>query len=86
MADLVRAMREKGQPAGEDVIRAIVKGAGYRWRKARIVLTSNDPDFSQKLQRIRSILADLKAAGCVPVGRYQPRADMSSFAARRRGA
>ncbi|WP_245321312.1 hypothetical protein [Bradyrhizobium sp. NAS96.2] len=61
MADLVRAMREEGQPACEDVIRAIVKGAGYRWRKARIVLTSNDPDFSQKFQRIRSILADLKA-------------------------
>lgn len=61
MADLVRTMHETGQPACEDVIRAIVKAAGYRWRKARIVLTSNDSDFSQKLQRIRSILADLKA-------------------------
>ncbi|WP_225712435.1 hypothetical protein [Bradyrhizobium semiaridum] len=61
IADLVRAMHEKRQPACEAVIRAIVKGAGYRWRKARIVLTSNDPDFSQKLQRIRCILTDLKA-------------------------
>ncbi|QOZ35931.1 IS630 family transposase [Bradyrhizobium sp. CCBAU 53421] len=61
MADLVRAMHEAGQPACEDVIRAIVKGAGYRWRKARIVLTSNDPEFSHKLERISSILADLKA-------------------------
>ncbi|WP_083841359.1 IS630 family transposase [Bradyrhizobium sp. STM 3843] len=60
MADLVRAMNETGQPACEEVIRAIVKRAGYRWRKARIVLTSNDPEFSHKLHRIRSILADLK--------------------------
>jgi hypothetical protein len=55
------AMNETGQPACEEVIRVIVKRAGYRWRKARIVLTSNDPEFSHKLQRIRSILADLKA-------------------------
>ncbi|MDH2384272.1 IS630 family transposase [Bradyrhizobium sp. CER78] len=61
MADLVRAMHKTGQPACEDVIRTIVKDAGYRWRKARMVLTSNDPEFSDKLQRIRSILADLKA-------------------------
>jgi transposase len=61
MADLVRVMKETGEPACEEVIRTIVKRAGYRWRKARIVLTSNDPEFSQKLQRIRSILADLKA-------------------------
>ena len=54
-------MNETGQPACEEVIRVIVKRAGYRWRKARIVLTSNDPEFSHKLQRIRSILADLKA-------------------------
>jgi transposase len=60
MADLVRVMKETGQPAGEGVIRTIVKRAGYRWRKARIVLTSNDPEFSQKVQRIRSILANLK--------------------------
>ncbi|MCL8486238.1 MULTISPECIES: IS630 family transposase [Bradyrhizobium] len=61
MADLARVMSETGQPACEDVIRTIVKRAGYRWRKARIVLTSNDPEFSQKLQRIRSILCNLTA-------------------------
>jgi sugar lactone lactonase YvrE/transposase len=32
MADLVRVMKETGQPAGEGVIRTIVKRAGYRWR------------------------------------------------------
>jgi transposase len=61
MADLSRVLRETGQPAGEDVIRKIIKMAGYRWRKARVVLTSNDPDFSQKLGHVRSILSGLKA-------------------------
>ncbi len=60
MADLSRVLSEIGQPAGEDVIRKIIKAAGYRWRKARVVLTSNDPEFSQKLDRIRSILSELK--------------------------
>jgi DDE superfamily endonuclease len=41
------------------VIRKITKAAGYRWRKARIVLTSNDPEFSEKLERVRTILSKL---------------------------
>jgi transposase len=61
MADLSRVMRETGEPAGEEVIRKIVKRAGYRWRKARMVLTSNDPEFSAKLNRIQSILSGLSA-------------------------
>jgi transposase len=59
MPDLRRVLREKGQPACPDVIRTITKAAGYRWRKARIVLTSNDPAFSEKLDIIRSILSNL---------------------------
>jgi DDE superfamily endonuclease len=42
------------------VIRVIIKAAGYRWRKARIVLTSSDPEFTEKLDHIRSILSCLK--------------------------
>jgi transposase len=61
MADLSRIMRETGEPAGEDVIRKILKRAGYRWRKARVVLTSNDPEFSEKLGHIQSILSGLRA-------------------------
>src|ERR1700722_601633 len=61
MADLSRIMNETGEPAGEDVIRKIVKQAGYRWRKARVVLTSNDPEFSEKLCHIQSILSALRA-------------------------
>ena len=60
MPDLRRILQEKGRPACPDVIRMITKAAGYRWRKARIVLTSNDPAFSEKLDRIRSILSNLR--------------------------
>ena len=42
-------------------IRAIVKDAGYRWIKARKVLTSKDPDYRSKLDRIQTILQDLRA-------------------------
>ena len=59
IADLSRVLKERGRPAGEDVIRQIIKTARYRWRKARVVLTSNDPQFSEKLARIQSILANL---------------------------
>ncbi len=59
MADLGRIMKERGHPVGQNLIRKIIRTAGYRWRKARIVLTSNDPTFSEKLSRIQSILTNL---------------------------
>ena len=59
MPDLSRVLRETGRPACSEVIRKITKAAGYRWRKARIVLTSSDPEYSEKLDRIRSILSGL---------------------------
>jgi transposase len=59
MADLSRILKQRGHPASEDVISQIIKAAGYRWRRARIVLTSSDPNFSEKLDRIQSVLANL---------------------------
>lgn len=59
IADLSRVLKEKGNAAGEDVIRKITREAGYRWRKARIVLTSSDPEFSSKVDRIKEILGNL---------------------------
>jgi transposase len=59
MEDLSRVLKEKGKPAGEDVIRVIIKSTGYRWRKARVVLNSSDPEFSEKVSRIQQILANL---------------------------
>ncbi|WP_262270458.1 IS630 family transposase [Microvirga yunnanensis] len=60
MADLCRILREKGQPVSAEVVRKITRAAGYRWRKARVVLTSNDPAYSDKLGRIRTILSSLR--------------------------
>ena len=59
MPDLERVLREIGRPACREVIRKVTKAAGYRWRKARVVLTSADPDYTEKLKRIRSILSKL---------------------------
>jgi hypothetical protein len=59
MRDLSRVLREAGWPACPEVIRKITKAAGYRWRKARVVLTSSDPNYTEKLGRIRSILSGL---------------------------
>ncbi len=59
MPELSRVLGEKGHPACLHVIRQITKAAGYRWRKARIVLTSKDPDYSAKLQAVQNILSRL---------------------------
>ena len=61
MPDLTRVLRETGYPVCPQVIRTITKAAGYRWRKARIVLTSSDPNYTEKLDRIRSILSGLRS-------------------------
>jgi hypothetical protein len=61
MPDLSRVLRGSGRPVCPEVIRKITKAAGYTWRKARIVLTSHDPDYTEKLGRIRSILSALEA-------------------------
>jgi transposase len=61
ITDLQAVLRSQGQPLCLDVIRAIIKGAGYKWRKARVVLTSNDPEYKVKVDAIQEILSKLKA-------------------------
>lgn len=60
MVDFKEILSKNGYPACPEVIRNITKSAGYRWRKARVVLTSQDPEYRCKLQKIQSILSDLK--------------------------
>jgi transposase len=60
MPDLSRVLRDTGQPACPEVIRKITKAAGYRWRRARKVLTSTDPEYREKVHHIQSILAQLQ--------------------------
>jgi len=41
-------------------ISQVVKSAGFRWKKARVSLTSNDPEYKEKVEAIRSTLAGLR--------------------------
>ena len=59
MVDLRRVLAEQRQRACPELIRGIIKSAGYSWKKARKVLTSTDPQYKEKLEKIRSILSTL---------------------------
>ncbi|MGI4794737.1 MAG: IS630 family transposase [Janthinobacterium lividum] len=61
MEDLIRVLRSQGCPACSQVVRQITKAAGYKWRKARTVLTSRDPDYVEKVARVHGILSGLNA-------------------------
>ena len=60
MAFLRRALKETGTHVGTALVAKMIKAAGYKWRNAKIVLTSNDPSYKEKLARIRYILSNLK--------------------------
>jgi len=59
MAEIRAVLARQGRPACAAVVRAITKAAGYKWRKARLVLTSNDSGYAEKLAHIRLILSRL---------------------------
>jgi hypothetical protein len=61
MGDLHRIMAESGHRTSRKRIRALIKAAGFRWRRAKVVLTSNDPEYHAKVKAITKILSDLKA-------------------------
>jgi hypothetical protein len=52
-------MRQRGLPIARSSIRKIIKDAGYRYRKARKVLTSTDPKYEEKLEEITRTLQSL---------------------------
>lgn len=60
MDDLHRVMAEKGFSIARSGIRKIIKDVGYSFRKAKRVLTSNDPNYREKLKKITDILSNLK--------------------------
>ncbi|MGB3899751.1 MAG: IS630 family transposase [Mesorhizobium sp.] len=59
MADLRMVLARQGLPACLHVVRQIIHDAGWKWRKARIVLTSQDPAYKDKLAAIQAILSNL---------------------------
>jgi hypothetical protein len=44
----------------KDVIHTILKEAGFKWRRARVVLTSRDPEYRTKVEAIKEILSGLR--------------------------
>jgi transposase len=78
MADLRSTLRKRGHPACASVIREAIKKAGYRWRSAKVVLTSNDPDYREKLERVHSVLGNLRETECFfSIDEFGPFADQS---------
>jgi transposase len=57
---LSQVLKKNGKQIGSALISKIIKAAGYKLRKAKVVLTSNDPTYAEKLARIRSILSNLQ--------------------------
>lgn len=61
LPDIHAAMKAKGLPLGHNYICKIIKNAGYRFRSAKKVLTSTDPEYKEKLMQITGILSRLAA-------------------------
>jgi len=59
MRDLQAVLASVGHSACHHVVRQIIKDAGWKWRKARIVLTSQDPAYQEKLAAVQTILGKL---------------------------
>lgn len=59
MDDLCHVLADRGFIAGKDVIRQIIRKAGYKWRTAKTVLTSNDPNYREKIDQVKYILSNL---------------------------
>lgn len=59
MQDLHEVMRNNGLQINSDSLRQIIKDSGFRFRKAKKVLTSTDPEYHNKLQAITGILSNL---------------------------
>ena len=60
MALLRRVLKENGTYVGTALVAKMIKAAGYKWRNAKVVLTSNDPTYREKLALIRHILSSLQ--------------------------
>lgn len=59
--DIENTLKGKGISISKPLIRKILKKAGYSMKKARKVLTSNDPQYLEKLKEITFILSNLGA-------------------------
>ena len=60
IGDLVTTLSGLGYRVNERTVSQLIREGGYRWKKAKVVLTSNDPKFREKLDRVRGTLAQLE--------------------------
>ncbi|WP_234683000.1 IS630 family transposase [Bradyrhizobium monzae] len=58
--ELQQALRISGVLLSKRDIHSVIRAAGYRWLKAKQVLTSKDPEYRNKLDNVKSILRDLR--------------------------
>ena len=59
MCDLRAVLARQGFSACQQVLRQIIHEAGWKWRKAKVVLTSQDPAYREKLAAVQAILSNL---------------------------
>ena len=57
---LSQVLKKNGTQIGPAVVSKMIKAAGYKLRKAKVVLTSDDPTYRERLARINLILSNLQ--------------------------
>ena len=57
---MCQVLKNNGHEIGPALVSKMIRAAGYKWRKAKVLLTSNDPTYTEKLAQIRSILSILQ--------------------------
>ena len=73
IADLQDALKKENYLLSKLAIRMTIKTAGYRWLKAKEVLTSRDPDYRAKLDDVKRILSSLaEDEGFFSIDEYGP--------------
>ena len=59
LVDLHAALQSQGVWTSLRSISAVIRQAGYRWKKARVTLTSADPLYQEKVDAIKEVLSRL---------------------------
>lgn len=80
LKDLRQALAKKGVGVSPETIRTVIKSAGYRWRSAKVVLTSTDPEYREKLAHLQSVLG-----GLLPTERFFSIDEYGPFAIKMKG-
>ena len=60
LADLHSTLKANGVLTTMNNLSAVIKQAGYQWKKARVSLTSSDPLYTEKVDLIKRVLSGLK--------------------------